>query len=77
MSMVTLNKGAGTVTMSYAAYRTVHHDSVMLHLLLSGNDFLLDDFKEMHGLGKGYTMCQSPMCDEDALKYVFGGNENA
>lgn len=78
-NIVTLNKGEGTVTMSYAAYKAVHHDSVMLGVLLhSVNDpndryGLLEEYRNMVGLGAGYEMCQSPLCDEDALKYVYGG----
>lgn len=78
MSLVTLNESKGTVTMSYAAYKMVHHDSLMLNLLLrvknvpDGSESLLEEYKQMDGLGEGYKMCQSPMCDEDELRYVFG-----
>ena len=81
MGFVKLNKGEGTVTMSFAAYKAVFHDSLMLHLLLrtelsngdEGRINLLKEYIGNHFLGCGFTHCQSPMSDEDAFDYVFGG----
>lgn len=80
MGVVKLNKGEGTVTMSFAAYKAVFHDSLMLHLLLraelsNGDEGRIDLLKEYIGnefLGCGFTHCQSPMSDEDTWAYVFG-----
>jgi hypothetical protein len=79
MGFVKLNKGEGTVTMSFAAYKAVYHDSLMLHLLLrtelstgfEGRIDLLKDYISNQFLGCGFTYCQSPMCDKDTWDYVF------
>lgn len=80
MGYVTLNKGEGTVTMSFAAYKAVFHDSLMLHLLLrqtfsdgeESRHSLLKEFISNQFLGSGFTHCMSPMSDDDTWTYVFG-----
>ena len=79
MGFVKLNKGEGTVTMSFAAYKAVYHDSLMLHLLLraelsngdEGRIDLLKDYISNQFLGSGFKHCQSPMSAEDTWNYVF------
>ena len=75
-----LNQNQGTVTIDYRAYYHMHHDSLMLHLLLSCNDEkvryqMLDDFlKERAFLGHGYKAAQCPVTDADAICFVYGIN---
>ena len=73
-----LNQNQGTVTIDYQAYYHMHHDSVILHLLLTCEDEdvrhrILDDLlKERNWLGHGFRGAQCPVCDIDAICCVYG-----
>ena len=76
---VQLNKNQGTVTMPYAAYKELHHDSLMLHILLRAaivpeeeRNKRLEEYIGYERLGEGFAHAQSPLADNDAFEYVYG-----
>lgn len=74
---VVLNRGKGTVTMTFEAYTRVHHDSVMLSILLNNkvgaDEDLLKDYRDLPELGTGFAYCQCPVTDNEALRIVYEG----
>ena len=78
---VKINDNEGTVTLKFASYYAMHHDSVMLYLLLNGKREGIDDktildivgeyAKEPH-LGFGYVAAHLPCTDAEALCRAYG-----
>jgi hypothetical protein len=78
---VKINENEGTITLKFASYYAMHHDSVMLFLLLNGKRAGLDDktvldlvgeYAKMPNLGFGYVAAHLPCCDADALCMAYG-----
>ena len=78
---VKINDNEGTVTLKFASYYAMHHDSVMLFLLLNGKRSGIDDktildvvgeYAKMPDLGFGYVAAHLPCTDADALCRAYG-----
>ena len=79
-NLAIFNKGTGTVTIPYDAYILMHKDSIFLNFIRcsykQGRDE--DVVAQVHTIledpvvGTGFTKAQPPMCDSEAIAYLYG-----
>ena len=78
-NLAVFNKGTGTVTIPYDAYMLMHTDSVYWSLVRTtyknggaekATEYMLSLLEEPL-VGTGFTRAQPPMCDADAVAYLY------